>query len=120
MSDSLVDIETLALRCRADRAREYINEAILCYRSGAYRSTIVNTWIAVVFDLVDKVRELALSGDPAAIVINTQYEAYIAQIEKGSDDGTRSALEFERGIVKICRDKLQFFDHHQLRDLDRL
>jgi len=99
MSDSLVDIETLMLRCRADRAREYVQEAILCYRAGAYRSAIVNSWIAVVFDLIDKVRELALTGDAAAVAINGQYEIYLAQIEAGNDQGIKNALEFERGIV---------------------
>lgn len=61
MSDSLIDIEALTLRCRADRAREYVQEAIMCYRAGAYRSAIVNSWIAVVFDLIEKVR--AYFGD---------------------------------------------------------
>ena len=120
MSDALSDIEALALRCRAERAREYIREAILCYRAGAYRSTIVNTWIAVIFDLIDKIRELALSGDAAASGINTQYETYISQIEAGNNQGIRNALEFERTILSTCGDKLQFFNHQQLRDLERL
>lgn len=120
MTDSLVDIEALALRCRGDRAREYVQEAVLCYRAGAYRSAIVNSWIAVVFDLIDKVRELALAGDTNAAAINTQYETYLNQIEAGNDQGIKSALEFERGIVATCRDRLQFFNHQQIRDLDRL
>ena len=120
MSDALADIETLALRCRTERAREYIGEAIQCYRAGAYRSTIVNTWIAVVFDLIDKVRELSLVGDAAALEINTRYESYIAQIESGNDQGIRSALEFESTIISTCKERLQFFTHQQLRDLERL
>jgi hypothetical protein len=120
VSDSLVDIEALTLRCRADRARAYIQEATMCYRAGAYRSAIVNSWIAVVFDLIDKVRELALSGDVHAIAINAQYETYLAQIESGNDQGVKSALEFERGLVGTCRDRLQLFNHQQIRDLDRL
>ncbi|MFL9908911.1 hypothetical protein [Paraburkholderia sp. RL17-337-BIB-A] len=120
MSDSLSDIEALYLRCRADRAREYVAEAVQCYRAGAYRSAIVNTWIAVVFDLVDKIRELSLAGDPIARQLNTQYEAYIAQINSGNEQGVKNALEFERTILTVCRDRLQFFDHQQMRDLDRL
>jgi hypothetical protein len=54
MSEALVDLETLALRCRSEQSRDYIAEALLCYRSGAYRATIVSTWIATVFDLIDK------------------------------------------------------------------
>ncbi|WP_186269031.1 hypothetical protein [Burkholderia gladioli] len=120
MNDSLSDIEALFLRCRADRAREYIGEAIQCYRAGAYRSAIVNTWIAVVFDLVDKIRELSLAGDATAQAINAQYEAYIAQINSGNEQGVKNALEFERTILTTCRERLQFFDHQQLSDLNRL
>jgi len=120
MTDSLADIEALALRCRAERARDYIEEAIVCYRAGAYRSAIVNTWIAVVFDLVDKIRDLALAGDAAAQAINTQYETYLTQIEASNDQGVRNALDFERSILQTCKDRLQFFNHQQLRDLERL
>lgn len=120
MSESLADIETLALRCRAERAREYIAEAIQCYRAGAYRSAIVNSWIAVVFDLVDKIRELALAGDATAQAINYQYETYLVQINAGNEQGIRSALEFERTILATCRDRLQLLDHQQMRDLERL
>jgi hypothetical protein len=120
MKDSLADIETLALRCMAERAREYIREAILCYRAGAFRLAIVNTWIAVVFDLIDKIRELAISGDSTAEAIKTRYETYLGQINAGNDDGTRSALKFERIILAMCKDQLQFFARQQLRDLERL
>lgn len=120
MSDSLTDIEALTLRCRAERAREYVQEAVLCYKASAYRSAIVNTWIAVVFDLIDKVRDLSLSGDAKALAIYARYEAYLAQIEAGNEQGVRGALEFERTILATCRDQLQFFTHQQIRDLERL
>lgn len=120
MTNTLADLDTLALKCRAERSREYIAEAILCYRAGAYRSTIVNTWIAVVFDLVDKIRDLAIANDQNALRINTQYENYVSQINAGSDQGIKSALNFERTILSTCRDQLQFFDHQQMKDLERL
>lgn len=120
MNESLVDLEALALRCRTERAREFVAEAMLCYRAGAYRSAIVNTWIAVVFDLIDKIRDLAIGGDAIAQRINTQYERYIDQINAGNDQGIRDALEFERTVVETCRTELQFFDHQQTRDLSRL
>lgn len=120
MTDSLADIDALALKCRAERSRDYISESIQCYRAGAYRSSIVNTWIAVVFDLVDKIRELALANDPIGIRINTQYETYVTQINQGNDQGVKLALEFERTILAICRKDLDFFDHQQMTDLERL
>jgi hypothetical protein len=120
MIETLADIEALVLRCRAENSREYISEAVLCYRSGAYRSTIVNVWIAVVFDLIDKVRDLARAGDGNAQALNTRYETYLAQINDGNEQGVRKALEFERDILATCRDSLQLFDHQQYRDLLRL
>ncbi len=120
MNDSLADLDALALRCRAERSREYIAESIQCYKAGAYRSAIVNTWIAVVFDLVDKIRDLALTNDPIASRINARYETYVTQINAGNEQGVKNALDFERTIINTCGRELEFFDHQQLRDLERL
>ncbi len=119
MAGSLSDIEALVLQCHTESSRLYIAEAISCYKAGAYRSAIVSTWIAVVFDLIDKIRELAISGDGKAKVLYDKYEKYIAQIENGSQTGVTKALEFEREIVDLCRDELAFFDQqHQLEILE--
>lgn len=120
MTESLADIEALALQCRSEQSRGYVAEAVLCYRAGAYRATIVNTWIAVVFDLIDKIRELALAGDGAAKGLEQQYETYLQQIDKGNSQGVKSALEFERDILTTCKNALQFFDQQQFIDLARL
>lgn len=120
MIESLADIEALAVRCRSEQSREYISEAMQCYRASAYRAAIVSTWIAVVFDLIDKIRELAVSGDATAKAIEVRYETYIKQIEQGNSAGIKSALEFEREILETCRDQLQFFDPQQFIDLTRL
>lgn len=120
MRDTLADLDVLVLRCRAERSREYISESIQCYKAGAYRSAIVNVWIAVVFDLVDKIRDLALANDAIATRINTRYETYIEQINEGNDQGVKNALEFERTIIATCGTELGFFDHQQMRDLQRL
>lgn len=120
MIESLADIEALTLRCRSDQSKEYVAEAIRCYRASAYRAAIVSTWIAVVFDLIDKIRELAVSGDAAAKALEAKYETYIAQIEQNNSAGIKSALEFEREILETCRDQLQFFDPQQFIDLTRL
>lgn len=120
MLESLADIEALTLRCRSERSREHIAEAVLCYRAGAYRAAIVGTWIAVVFDLIDKIRELSASGDGNAIKIDAQYEKYIAQLEAGNDQGLKGALEFERVILETSKEQLQLLDQHQYSDLQRL
>lgn len=120
MADSLADLDTLVLRCRAERSRDYVSESIQRYKAGAYRSAIVNVWIAVVFELVDKIRDLALAGDAKAQRINSRYETYIEQINADNDQGVKNALEFERTIIGTCGTDLGFFDHQQMRDLQRL
>ena len=120
MNEGLYDIEVLANRCRSDQSRDHVTESIRCYKAGAYRATIVTAWIAVVFDLLDKIRELSLSGDPAAKALEDTYAAYIVQINQQNQDGIKGALEFERKILETCRDTLQFFDSQQFVDLERL
>jgi len=70
--------------------------------------------------LVDKIRDLALAGDAKAQRINSRYETYIDQINAGNDQGVKNALEFERTIISTCGTELGFFDHQQMRDLQRL
>lgn len=120
MIESLADIEALSVRCRSEQSKVYIAEAMQCYRAGAYRASIVSTWIAVVFDLIDKIRELAVAGDATAKTIEAKYETYIKQIEQNNPSGIKSALEFEREILETCLDQLQFFDPQQFIDLRRL
>lgn len=120
MQETLADIEALALRCRSEQSKSYIEEANLCYRAGAYRAAIVSTWVAVVFDLTDKIRELSLYGDAAARELEARLSSYIEQINSGNLQAISSVLEFERNILSTCREKLQFFDQQQLTDLDRL
>ena len=120
MIESLSDIEALAVRCNSEQSKIYIAEAISCYRSGAYRASIVSTWIAVVFDLIDKIRELALQGDGTAKTLEARHEGYIQKIEQGDPSGIRGALDFERELLAKCKDQLQFFDPQQYLDLDRL
>ncbi|MEF9673860.1 hypothetical protein QNM99_23665 [Pseudomonas sp. PCH446] len=120
MNEGLYDIEVLASRCRSDQSREHITEAVRCYKAGAYRATIVTAWIAVVFDLLDKIRELSLSGDAQARKLESIYNGFIAQINQQNQGGIKGALEFERKILETCRDDLQFFDSQQFLDLERL
>jgi hypothetical protein len=74
----LFDLDELILLCRDEKARAYINEAASCYRAGAFRASIVVTWVSVCYDIIDKLREIALSGDKeASNAINAIEEARI-------------------------------------------
>ncbi len=118
--ERLVDLDEMILRCRTTQAKEYISEAVSCYRGGAYRAVIVNTWVAIVYDLIDKIRELSISGDTAAKRIIDGFESYQKQIDEGNEQAIKKSLEFERNILDTSKNELQFFDKQQYLDLQRL
>src|SRR5436190_4943165 len=70
---AMLNLEEKLLEVRSPRARQDIREAIACYAAGAYRAAIVMTWTAVVFDIMEKLRELELTGDKNA---KKQVEAF--------------------------------------------
>ncbi len=112
----MVDLDELILRCRDERARSYIREAVACYRAGANRAAIVATWIAVVFDFLHKLGELDLSGDKNAKKKIQEFEA----IQAGGESKLKEALEFERDILKVAMDEFELFTHLEKEDLERL
>lgn len=117
---SLGDLDELVQSCRTEEGKAYIAEAVSCYRAGAFRACIVSTWIGVVFDLIAKIRELALSGDAEATRITSELAAWQPLIERGDMAMIKKSLELERTIVDIANDKFGFFDGFQLLDLHRL
>lgn len=114
MSSPLSDLDELVLKCRNQKAKDYIREAVACYKSGAFRSSIVSTWIAVSFDIIDKLKELSLSGDKEA-------EKQINDFDKARRIGDiANSLRFEREILAVCRDKLELISPVEFIDLERL
>jgi hypothetical protein len=112
--EHLADLDELVLRCRDAQARKYIAEAVSCYRAGAFRSCIVSVWIAVVFDLIGKLRELELTGDPNARSKLNDLEKY----RQNSD--VKSALSFETKSLDLAKDEFQLLSPMQYGDLRRL
>ena len=109
----LADLDELVMRCRDERAKKYIDEAVRCYRSGAYRAAVVATWIAVCFDFVDKLRELAAAGDSHAEKITLD----LAKHQAAGD--FQSAMKFEATIPSLAL-QFEFVSHTEKVDLERL
>lgn len=114
MASPLSDLDELVLKCRDQKAKNYIREAVACYKAGAFRSAIVSTWIAVSFDVLDKLKELSLAGDKEA---EKQIEAFDKARRIGD---IANSLKFERDILSVCRDKLELISPVEFIDLDRL
>lgn len=114
ISAPLADLDELVLKCRDDKAKSSVAEAVASYRVGAYRSAIVATWIAVCFDIIDKLRELSFSGDKEA-------EQQVAALEKIRASGdVYNALQFEKNLLALARDKFELISHLEHIDLERL
>ena len=77
MHGTFIDLDELIVRCRNKAAKNFIQEAVSCYRVGAYRSCIVATWNAIVFDFLHKLRELEPSGDKRATELLKEFEKLI-------------------------------------------
>jgi hypothetical protein len=117
---ALSGLDELTLSCRNEEARGFVAEAVSCYKAGAFRSCIVAAWIAVVYDLLAKIRELALGGDAEAQRLTSELASLQPNIESGNQPAIRRILEIERDIVNIANDKFRFFEGQQVTDLLRL
>jgi hypothetical protein len=110
----LIELDQLVSECPDPRSRQYIRESVLCYKAGAYRASVVACWIAVAFDFVDKIRELAASGDAMA-------QETIAKFDQARQQGdVGAALAFEKGLLIVARDKFEFISPIEFIDLERL
>ena len=107
-------LEELYLRCRNNSSKEHILEAINCYKAGAYRSCIITTWIALVYDFVEKVNELALTGDKEAINIKNDIE------RNRINHNIQHFLAFEKSALQTMRQKFELLSPIEYKMLERL
>ncbi len=114
MASTFADLDELVLTCRDHKAKGYISEAVASYRSGAYRASIVSTWIAICFDVIEKIRELALAGDAQAEQLAKEIE------DTRVKNDISKALKFEREILEIARDKFELISPIEFIDLQRV
>lgn len=116
----MTDLDELILKCRTDNAKEYISDAVACYKAGAFKPCIAATWMALVYDIIDKAKELSLTGDKNAKTILDKFNKYREQIENGDQQGVNAALNFERDILDVAKNQLDIIDKIQYEDLIRL
>jgi hypothetical protein len=114
MYEAFIDLDELIVRCRDKLAKKLIQEAVACYRSGAYRSCIVATWNAVVFDFLHKLRELALLDNGEATKILQKFE------QISSEEKFKELWQFESDIPTIALTKFEFISPVEKSDIQRL
>ncbi len=114
MYEALIDLDELIVRCRDKLAKKFLQEAVACYRSGAYRSCIVATWNAVVFDFLHKLRELELLGNGEATNILPNFE------QLSSNKKVKELWQFESDIPNLAMTKFEFISPVEKSDIERL
>lgn len=114
MHEAFIDLDELVALCRDKLAKKFIQEAVACYRAGAYRSCIVATWNAVVFDFLHKMRELELLGDSEATSLLQKFE------KLSSEKKVRELWQFEHEIPKWSLEKFELISHPEKPHIERL
>ena len=96
---SLTDLDELLLAVRDRNSRSYMSEAIDTYRTRSYRSAIMSTWIAVSYDIIGKIRELAGQGEAAAIAFVTHLDNAIDAQRTGDPTAVKRLLAIENDLL---------------------
>jgi hypothetical protein len=65
----------------------------------AYRASIITTWTAVVYDLIDTIRELAISGNKQAKELIQKLEKNLAEFDPEKRESKKKLLLFENNIL---------------------
>jgi hypothetical protein len=114
MSLRLMDLDELVLTVRDKTSQSYILEAVNTYRGGAYRAAVISAWIAVAYDIISKIRELAGQGDPAASQFILQLDGAIQR-----NDITRLSV-IEEQLLEIAHRDFEFLSRQEFENLLRL
>lgn len=111
---ALKDLDVEMVRIRDHRSRTYYNEALRAYRSGAYRAAISAAWVALVFDILLKYRELSAAGDAEATTFIDGWDRAIAA------NDVAKLLEHERNLLEHAKTKMGLMNLQEHRLLHRL
>lgn len=110
----LTDLDDLLLSVRNKNSATYVQEAIIAYRTGAYRAAITSTWIAVCYDIVSKLRELAAQNDNGAVTFIENFDTQI------KNKNIPKLQDLENSLLKRAVDDFEFISIDEHKDLERL
>ena len=110
----LLDLDEAVLRVRDANSRLYIGEAVAAYRAGANRSAIIAAWIAVVTDIIAKIKELANQSDANAQAFVRELDVAVAA------NDLRTLQTIEQAILNKAEREFEFLSAREAVDLERL
>lgn len=114
MDSGFVDLDILLTRIRHAQSKTYFLDAVKAYKAGALRGALTSAWVALVYDLIAKYRELSAMGDAGATTFLNTW-----------DNATKSGdipklLQLEGGIIEDATANTQVVNRLARTHLDRL
>ncbi|MCF6777505.1 hypothetical protein L3V83_13125 [Thiotrichales bacterium 19X7-9] len=121
---NLSDLDELCLNVINDESRQKFKEAVICYNSGAYSSAVIVCWISLCIDIISKIQELSIAGDPEAKKIDKIHNEILNISNSDIDKKIVRSQKFENNILKYACENLQLIspaqkEHLRLLQKDR-
>ena len=110
----LTDLDELVLTVRDPASQTYIREAVLAYRAGAYRAAVVSTWVAIIYDIIGKLRILDSQEDASARQLVEELERTTAS------RSIRGMSNFEEKLPEEALKTFEFLNHLEYEDFERI
>lgn len=114
MDTGFIDLDILLTRIRHPQSKVYFLDAVKAYKAGALRGALTSAWVALVYDLIAKYRELSALGDAAAT-------AFLQSWDNATTAGDiAKLLQLEGSILEDATANTQVVNRIARTHLDRL
>ena len=114
MDSGFIDLDMLMTRIREPRSKTYFLDAVKAYKVGALRAALSSAWVALVYDLISKYRELDAMGDAAATAFLQTWDTAIV------NNDVKRLLELEATIIADATENTQVLSRISKMHLERL
>ena len=114
MDAGFIDLDILVSRVRNPPSKKYFIETVRSYKAGALRASLTSAWVALVFDLIAKYRELSAHGEASAIEFIQKWDA------ANRSQDLKKLLGLEKDILGHAKDKTQILNSIDFTQLSRL
>lgn len=114
MDSGFIDLDILLTRVRHSQSKVYFLDAVKAYKAGALRAAMTSAWVALVYDLITKYRELSAIGDAAAT-------AFLLAWDNATAAGDiKKLLQLEASIIDDSASNTQVVNRIAVSHLQRL
>lgn len=114
MDAGFIDLDILLTRIRRTQSKVYFLDAVRAYKAGALRAALTSAWVALVYDLIAKYRELSALGDAGATAFIQGWDAATAA------NDVRRLLQLEATILDDATNVTQVVNRIAHTHLQRL